>query len=413
MSTARRVVIGLAIIALGGAAGCGSAGSSGSGSAARPGKTLVGHAQQLQQGSLHASDVAAADTAFGLDLFARLCGPSPDSNLTLSPASAAQALGMLDAGAAGPTRAAVARLLHLPAWSPAVVAALHDQTASLAKVSQVTVTNHVFEQTGVTPTQATLNDLQTAFDTDLRQLDFSQEPAATNAINAVIGKDTAGMIPKLFDQPLDGSTQTVLADAILLDAKWQQPFPDSHPGIFHTSAGSTVTTPLMSNRDGRFVSRMADGWQSVSLPYVGGTLQAVAMLPPASAPACAMPDPSTMTGLTSGPVTTAQVVLPKLDLSQTLPLTTVLAAMGLPLSGDYSGLGRADSQISQVVQKVVMKVDQSGTKATAATGIAVASSAVAEQPPVVSFDRPFLLVLQDTATHTPLFVARVANPTQQ
>jgi serpin B len=85
--------------------------------------------------------------------------------------------------------------------------------------------------------------------------------------------------------------------------------------------------------------------------------------------------------------------------------------MGLPLSGNYTGLGASDTQISTVVQKVVMKVDEKGTKAAAATGIAIGSSArIASQ--LVTFDRPFMLVLEDTATHTPLFVARVADPTQ-
>jgi serpin B len=320
---------------------------------------------------------------------------------------------MLDAGAAGPTRAALSKLLHLPAWSPALVAALHDQTAALAKVSQVTVTNHVFERSGVTPAQSTLDDLQTAFNSDLRQLDFGSEPAATNAINAVISKDTHGMIPRLFDSPLDpNSTQTVLADAILLDAKWQQPFTTAAPGTFH-AAGGAVSTSMMSNDHGRYVSRANNGWQSVVLPYAGGRLQAVAILPPVSAAGCATPDTATMSALTSGPSTTAQVVLPKLDLSQTLPLTTVLASMGLPINGDYTGLGKKDDQISQVVQKVVMQVDKAGTKAAAATGIAVTTLSATVEPPTVSFDRPFLLVLQDTATHTPLFVTRVANPKQQ
>jgi len=30
----------------------------------------------------------------------------------------------------------------------------------------------------------------------------------------------------------------------------------------------------------------------------------------------------------------------------------------------------------------------------------------------LTFNRPFLLVLEDTATRTPLFLARIANPTQ-
>jgi serpin B len=116
-----------------------------------------------------------------------------------------------------------------------------------------------------------------------------------------------------------------------------------------------------------------------------------------------------MSALTGGPSQSSGVVLPKLNLSQTLSLEQTLAGLGLPTDGDFSGLGKRDHEISQVVQKVVMKVDEQGTKAAAATGIGV-TSAVAPLMPVVTFDRPFLLLLQDTATGTPLFLARVADP---
>jgi hypothetical protein len=35
---------------------------------------------------------------------------------------------------------------------------------------------------------------RTAFDTDLRQVDFADEPATTKAINAVVAHDTRGLI---------------------------------------------------------------------------------------------------------------------------------------------------------------------------------------------------------------------------
>jgi serpin B len=317
---------------------------------------------------------------------------------------------MLDAGAGGDTRKSVGTLLHFPGWSPDLVAALHAQTAALAKVAQITVSNHVFEQTGLRPTQQTLDDLTTAYGADLRQFDFSKEPAATDEVNHVISGDTDGMIPTLFGQPLDPDTQTVLANAILLDAKWAQPFTDSNGGPFHTAGGKSVTAQMMSNGEGSFASRTASGWQSVVLPYEGNELQAVALLPPTGADACTTPSSAQLSALTSGTSTNVAVTMPKLDLTQTLQLTDVLAALGLPLTGDYSGLGGQDNKINEVVQKVVMKVDEQGTKAAAATGIGMTATAVREPNPTVTFDRPYLLLLEDTATQTPLFLASVANP---
>jgi serpin B len=412
----RRLAAGLVAGALIGMAGCASGSGAGGGAAGGSGggSQLLGVVEPTHDRALTAAQIAADDGVFGFDLFKRLCAAAPDANIVLSPASAAQAIGMIDAGSAGQTRAAVSRVLHLPTWGPAVVSALHAQHDALARVSQVTVTNHLWEQLGLHPTARTLNDLRTAYNSDLRQLDFTKEPQATSSINAVISHDTGGLIPNLFDS-LDPSTQTVVADAILLDAKWRQPFADSSAGTFHSGSGHDVTAQLMDNSQGSFASRTSAGWQSVVLPYTGN-LQAVAILPPrvgggSAASGCSTPSAGTLAGLTKGPSRSVGVVLPKVDLSQTLPLTKVLARMGLPLAGDFTGLGGPDSQITEILQKAVMKVDENGTKAAAATGGVLASSARVATD-VVTFDRPFLLLLEDAGTHTPLFLARVADPTQ-
>jgi serpin B len=307
----------------------------------------------------------------------------------------------------------VGQLLRLPAWTPALITGLHNQTAALARVSQLAVSNHIFEQTGLAPTTRVLDDLRTAFGTDLRQVDFAREPATTNALNAVVARDTRGRIPTLFASPLEASTQTVLTNAIYLHARWQHPFPTASPAPFHTAAGGTVSARLMNSVDPVAGYHSLDGWQSAILPYTGGDLAAVAILPPTSGTGCDVPTAGELAALTATRAGQTAVVLPKLHLSQSWAhLQDTLAAMGLPLSGDYSGLGAGDSQISQIVQKATMDIDQLGTTAAAATGIAIGASGIAGNIVTLNFDRPFLLMLEDTATRTPLFLARIADPTQ-
>ena len=129
---------------------------------------------------------------------------------------------------------------------------------------------------------------------------------------------------------------------------------------------------------------------------------------------CAVPALSQWTALTAGTSTrSAAVQLPRLHLSQTWDnLQSPLAAMGLPLNGDYTGLGPADSQISDVIQHDAMDVTPAGTTAAAATGVAVGTAIRAPAPLTLRFTRPFLLLLEDTATHTPLFLALITDPSQ-
>ena len=106
----------------------------------------------------------------------------------------------------------------------------------------------------------------------------------------------------------------------------------------------------------------------------------------------------------------AGVQLPRMRIEQTHQLLDVLAALGLPVEGDYSGLGRDGLYISQVVQKTFLDVDEEGTEAAAATGVVVEESAAPAPRQVVTFDRPFLLLLTDTETRSPLFLAAVQDP---
>ena len=380
----------------------------------RGAEVLTGHVERLSPGGVSARQVAAAEDAFGLALFGKVCPAMPTSNLLLSPDSAAEALGMLYAGAEGPTATAMGHLLRLPAWSPALVTALHEHAAALARVRQLKVSNNLFEQTGSRPARRVLDDLRTAYDSGLRLVNFGDEPATTTAINAVVSGETDGLIPALFGQSLAPSTRLVLTNALYLKARWQQPFPAASPARFRTAAGTVVTASLMRSIPRAASYHSAGGWQSATLSYTGGDLAAVAILPPAGMTGCAVPTTAQWAKLTTTDATAAAGVnLPKLRLSQTWDqLQATLAAMGLPLSGNYAGLGAGGSQISQIVQKATMDVSETGTTAAAATGIAVGTAEPAGPQVTLTFNRPFLLVLEDTATRTPLFLARIANPTQ-
>ncbi|MDX6209221.1 MAG: serpin [Frankiales bacterium] len=373
---------------------------------------LAGNVEQLQRGTLTARDVSAAQQRFGLELMAKVCG-ADGPNTLVSPASAADALGLLDASAGGGTAKAMATLLHLPVWGPAVVAAVHDHRVLLDRLATgkddtLRTSNRVWPAAGNQPTPQYLDDVRTAYGATLQTLDYLHHATqATDTINEQVGKDTDGLIPKLFDQPVEPQTSAVLTNAIVLKAMWREPFLlRQAKSPFTTGDGAKQVWLMDSAKSAGYSS--AGGWQAAQIPYRSGTLQAVAILPPIGTKACALPTVAELRALTASPAGRTSVALPQLHLDQTHDLLKTLGQMGLPLVGDYSGLG--GSIISKVVQKDVMTVDELGTVAAGATGIAMESSAEAQPEHSLSFDRPFLLLLEDVATHTPLFLASVGDP---
>jgi serpin B len=371
---------------------------------------LSGTARSVALGSVTAQGLAEAQRSFGADLLKAVCVKEGSGNVSVSPSSAALALGQLDAGARGTTRAKIDALLHLPGWSDAIVAAYQAQRDELSQLTQLQVSNRVYSSAGNPPTAATLNDFATGFGSKLAQLDFTKK-SATEAINADISNDTHGLIPKLFDKPLDTSTVTVLTSALHLKADWVRPFDRSVDTPFVTDAGKTVAAHMMSASDLAVPFRGAGGWASAELPYKGDQLTAYAILPPKGS-TCGDVTGATLSALTTGPSTQqTSLEMPSLDLAQPHDLLDPLKTLGLPTQGDYSGLGPQADTINTVVQKVLLRVDRKGTEAAAATGIGVTLSARFSPANKLVLDRPYLLVIQDTQTGTPLFLARVSDPT--
>lgn len=93
--------------------------------------------------------------------------------------------------------------------------------------------------------------------------------------------------------------------------------------------------------------------------------------------------------------------------------------MGLDrMFGPYAeldGLGRYRAsvpQISSAVHSAVLSIDEHGARAAAATSFAAVALSYEEPAKLFRADRPFIVVLWDTVTSLPLFMAKVADPQQ-
>lgn len=73
---------------------------------------------------------------------------------------------------------------------------------------------------------------------------------------------------------------------------------------------------------------------------------------------------------------------------------------------DLSGIGSGDLALQSAEHEAFVEVDEEGTRAAAATGLAVAES----HGPTVDVDRPFYFFVLDRSTRTVLFLGRVLDP---
>lgn len=366
----------------------------------------------------------AADTAFGLNLLSSLCQSQPATNVVISPVSLATGLGMAYLGARGTTAAALARVLHLPADGQRLAAGLAARAALLASLNRPGVTfstsNRIWADPALITRPGFVAALRAGYQAGLTHVPLLTNPEQARAtINAAVSAQTRGHIPALLP-PGSIPPQTigwVLTDALYLDAAWKHPFNHAmtQPGQFSTGRG-TVTAQFMSGLS--FPVTRSGGWTAVSLPYRGSRLSMLALLPPAAgqgqARGCPLPTPTVAGALAAGVAsskTQTAIALPKVRLASSYSLQAALTAlgMGVAFSGraDFSGLSPQACCIGFVRHAATLAVAEKGTVASAATAVGIVASAGYV---VLSFDRPYLLMLRDAQTGEPLMLAWVANP---
>ena len=256
----------------------------------------------LSVGSAADSPSAAAQAvnALGLDLLAK--GPDANANTLLSPYSIQAALAMTYAGAAGDTRSEMARVLHYPADE----AALHQSFASLQKaldeVTQstteraetgrtlgrtsepiiLTVANRLFAQQGYDFRQPFLDLVKDSYGAPLQLMDFvNKAPQERLKINAWVEEQTHQRIRALIPEGgVDNKTGLVLVNAIYMKAPWAVPFkPVATQQLpFAVRGQQSVNVPTM-HRTGTMGYAKRDGYQVVTVPYTGGELQLLVLLP--------------------------------------------------------------------------------------------------------------------------------------
>lgn len=439
-SSARITGLGVTALAALAAAGCGAAQTAGP----PPGVAReVIRGVAVREPAADPRPYGTADTALGLDVMGAWCRADPEANLVLSPTSLASGLGMAYLGARGATARAMAGVLHLPAAGGTLAAGLQARSAALRGLSgpgvTVAASDQVWADPGLPLRAAYLNSVATGYDAGVAQVPLvNSSDQAAQEIDQAIATATRGHIPQLLGPGSLREIGWVLTDALYLNAAWATPFQASETttGSFTTAGGQRASVSFMNG--GGFRAAAAAGWTAVSLPYQGGKLSMVALLPAPGTGNCVMPPAAALgalttrvgvtgastapgtggTGVPGGTAVPAQtsIALPRVNLSTRASLKGLLKTLGLGIAfgpgADFTGMSPGACRTGLVEHAATLQVGEKGTVASAATAVGISMSAGRAGPTLV-FDRPYLLLVTATATGEPLFAARVANPAAQ
>jgi serpin B len=394
---------------------------------------------QLEPGE--AEILAAANHALTLDLYHALrAGQAADLGFSISAYSIDNAFGMLYAGSLEPAHSEIAQTLHFDLAGEQQHVAHNWLDGELQKrnlpasesgdgdgdVDAVVLqnTNGLWLLDDYADGVSTdfLDLLAIHSDAGMKLAAFDVQPdVERESINAWVSERTGDLIPNLLPQgSIDEFTRLVLVNALYMAAPWIEPFSEgsTQEQDFTRLDAQVVSVEMMrAPALGSAQHAATAEYQAAALPLRGGNLDIVVILPEDFSAFEEGLTPAKLAEVLAelGPET-LDLRMPKFELAAAFELTNELKDLGMvaPFS-DVTSFDAIHSEIDVievVVHNTVIKLDEDGIEAAAATAIGGDGDGDGDPipPAVMVVDRPFLLAIRDRPTNTLLFFGRVLDP---
>lgn len=364
------------------------------------------------------------NTQFALDLYREVGKES--GNLFFSPYSISTVLAMTHLGSREKSAEEMAKALRFTLEQEEVAAAFLSHTQKLAQIEEkgdvaFTIANALWPHRDYAflPEYQARN--QHYFNVESTSLDYANaSEAARKTINDWVEDQTAGKIKDLIaPNVLNALTRLVLTNAIYFKGAWMKPFSAeaTREVPFHLDATLTKEVPMMY-QTGTFRYAETELLQLVELPYRGGDLSMLILLPRAQNGLSELEEQLSVSNLKSWmdalETMETRLFLPKFTSTSQLSLVSALKALGMndvfSAGANFSGMdGTRNLYLSEVVHQAFVSVDEEGTEAAAATAAIMGLRAM---PRVVEFraDHPFLFLIQEHASGAVLFMGRMSDP---
>lgn len=368
------------------------------------------------------------NTDFAFALYSQLA--QDKGNLFFSPFSISSALAMTYAGARGETAKQMAEVLHFAQAGADLHPAFSQLTARLnagGKNYQLSVANALWGQAGFKFRPEFLDINNRYYGAGFKPVDYIKDAnreKTRQTINRWVEKKTQNKIKELIKPDiLTALTRLVLTNAIYFKGQWQTQFKaaDTKPMPFYISNTEKTAPPTMSLLKTKFNYAENDQAQILEMPYKGGDISMVILLPRAEVGLTKLEGDlqaekiqSWLARLSS---TKVDVYLPRFKLEKDVSLNEKLKSLGMTdafdaAKADFSGMAPGNQlYITSVIHKAFVEVNEEGTEAAAATAVVVGlKSAAPDRPVVFRADHPFIFLIRDNRSGGILFMGRLVDP---
>uniref|UniRef100_A0A8B9LLE2 Serpin family A member 4 n=1 Tax=Astyanax mexicanus TaxID=7994 RepID=A0A8B9LLE2_ASTMX len=365
-----------------------------------------------------------ADFAFSLYKKLSTHPEAKGKNIFFSPLSISMALSMLALGAKGNTHSQIFSTLGYSTLTPDQVNEGYEHLLHMLGHSQdemlLEAGSALAVQEGFKPVDKFLKDAQHFYEGEAFTVDYSKPEVAVQEINKYIAKKTKDMITDMIET-LDPQTVMMLINYIYFKGKWEEPFEArlTRKADFNVDENTKVSVDMMSRTDQfDFYRDQENSTSIIRVPYTGNTSMMIIL-----------PDEGKMEELEKQisrdhfknwreklSKSSVSLSMPRFSISAFISLHQTLQEMGITDAfsedADLSGLSEISKlKISKVLHKAVLKVNEEGTEAAAATAVEIVLTSF-QISEIMVLNRPFLVFILDSSTRSILFMGKINNPTE-
>lgn len=362
---------------------------------------------------------------FGLSL---LKEQFEETNPVVSPVSAYIALAMTGDGADGNTRQEFLDLLGTGGEMTLLSKEMLEKLPKKEDELNVQLADSIWIDDEFDVKEEWLTNIESVYDAQVYQADLKTD-TVMEAMNEWISNQTKDLIKEMVEKPFSADVRLVLFNTVYFNGIWKTEFEacDTRDAYFYIAHDEVGKMPMMHQYGNHYDYLELAELEGCVLPYRDGNYAFVALMPKGESlnirtclEELAVEDVITMLEQKENCMIDLQ--LPKFEMEYKKRLNDSLMNMGLVDAfdgdkADFSQMGKSkDGQpicIDEVVQKSVIRVDEKGTEAAAATEVvtkAECAMELIEEPKKLYFNRPFFYIIMEMDHQIPLFMGVMDNP---
>lgn len=361
-------------------------------------------------------------TKFGVPLFQNIIKQAEaGENVLISPMSAWIVLCMTEAGALGKTKKQMQEVLAVTEGDYLTYAKKFTFLLPEKEYCKVHMANGIWYKNvpSLHVEDYFLQYNKTFFDAAAYKAPFDENTLKN--VNDWVAENTDGRIPGILEE-INPEDVLYLVNALSFDAKWSTIYNETEiwKDVFTTEAGEEKLVTMMHSEENMYLE---DEKATGVIKYYGdGQYAFVALLPKEGMTVADYMESLTaeeLRGLFNNKSKEkVKTAMPKFSVEYGINMNDTLMQMGMTdafsdSAADFTAMATSDTgniYVGSVDQKCFVAVDEYGTKAGAATAVAMQNRALSLNPQKeVNLNRPFVYLIVECDQYEPLFMGTIMN----